>query len=142
MKKIMFVLVLVFVCMAGFGQETYSFKKPTNKADSLEINLEYTKICLGKFYEQHDIGVYFTAFGTVIAGGTGLAYSFVKSPSENDMTIFASVAGVGGVLALIGVIINWDAYKWLNRSRLKPVLTPSGAGVVINFDLFTPKYGD
>lgn len=131
MRKVFLIFVLWIVGFAGFGQENYSFRKPINKADSLEINLEYTKICLGKFYEQHDIGVYFATIGSLIIGGSSVIYAAsVDNPSDNDKIIFGSVAGVGGVLALTGIIINLDAYKWLNRARLKPVITPSGGGVI------------
>lgn len=134
MRKIILFLLLWIVGFAGFGQESYSFKKPVNKADSLEINLEYTKICLGKFYEQHDIGVYFTAIGTIVLGGSSAIYATsVNNPTDNDKIIFGSVSAVGGVIALAGIIISMDSYKWLNRARLQPVLTPSGGSVIFKF---------
>ena len=140
MKKVFLIFVLWIVGFAGFGQENYSFRKPANKADSLEINLEYTKICLGKFYEQHDIGVYLTTLGSIVAGGSGLGLALLNNPSQNDVILFSSVSAVGGLVAIIGIYVNLDSYKWLNRARLKPVLTPSGAGVVINLDIFKPRY--
>jgi len=133
MKKVLFILLIITANTGLFAQNWFSFRKPENKMDSIALNVQYTKLCLGRFYDKHKEGSYFNLLGGGITT-IGLIVNFNENKDNKGYNgVNYALIGIGSAICILGTITIIDSYKWINRASFRPILTPNGAGVIVTF---------
>jgi hypothetical protein len=123
----------MIMCLNYSVYSQYGFKKPENKIDSIDINLKMTKLCLLEFKKQMNDSYFYYLAGLGVTG-LGLSVNFKLKNEESGFTNTNYILmGVGGAFFIVGFINYIDAFKWIKRAGIEPVLTPDGASVYIKF---------
>jgi hypothetical protein len=131
MKKVIFIFMIMCLNYSVYSQ--YGFKKPENKIDSIDINLKMTKLCLLEFKKQMNESYFYYLAGIGVTT-LGLSLDLKLKEEESGLTpANYTLIGVGSIFIFIGFINYIDAFKWIKRAGIEPVLTPDGATVYIKF---------
>mgnify|MGYP003585285849 CR=1 FL=1 len=123
--KLLFLALLISFSTIGFSQ---SIDKPEAQVNKSTVDLkqtddvQYLRNCLGKYYKVRQSARVFSFVSIASAG-----YSLTL----NDEDKRNQVLYVSGASALIAIIGNISAEKWLKRASLKPA--DSGLGVKFEF---------
>ncbi|MEI6823621.1 MAG: hypothetical protein WCL51_16945 [Bacteroidota bacterium] len=112
------------------------YNVPKNKIDSLFIDISFTKQCLNNYRKEQLTGIALGFIGTVTSGCGMLINPVITGSGKytsEDYSMRYIAFGIGGGLALSGIIVFIDSYKWLKKSNGYPILEPFQNGVCIRF---------
>jgi hypothetical protein len=140
MKSILLIICILF-SINCFSQPQKADYKNLDQVSKLEFQNDYTRFCLKKYHDEKMIGYKCQLAGIIIVGasfiipvpedvsiyesGTSSEYTIHKK----DFTIRTITSIGGGVISLLGVIINIDSEKWMKRAYIGP----DGIGVRFKF---------
>ncbi|MFZ4740069.1 MAG: hypothetical protein ACOYLE_02775 [Bacteroidales bacterium] len=133
MKKILIIFLFLFSFTSVFSQYGQIANAPLNKTDSIALNLKYTKNCIASFHRQHQVATVATFVGGVIILGSVSPLIITNSQNTDSKGIIAVGTTLGCAIAVVGMIMQIDSYKWLKRSGLQPIFEPNRLGVLIKF---------
>jgi len=128
MKVLKNLLLIAFVLFASFicsAQMIGNYPIQT-KLDSVNYRLDYTRYCMLKFQKQYYAGVTAQVFG--LGFGGAMAYF---SMSKNNKSLGLYGAAGGGLLALIGTIIQINSHRWFRSAAFGPI--NYGVGMSLKF---------
>jgi hypothetical protein len=117
-------------------------KNKLSRLDSIEYKINYVQYNLGKFHKQFKTGLYTTAAGSAIliigaslkpekletTEGTGFNE---RTKIKNDYIQNIVIGAAGGVIAIVGIVMVLNSYKWIKRASIEPSIY--GATLKINF---------
>ena len=107
--------------------KTYLYNTP-QAFDSKNIGLDFTNYCLNKYRIQSNTGRGLMLVGTLVTLGSPLLA--ISNPDNAEASEYAALAG--GVIGLIGFVIEWNSLHWLKNIQVTGEYQP-GLGYFFKF---------